>query len=109
VISLVSTRVLRGGLAALCWAAILAGPAAAQAVSDVGQAREVRPPAEAFFRKADLAEAKLSPSGRWMAVTSLVDTGRHALAVLDMSASAKAAVVANFKPKFPRRGRPRRG
>ncbi len=96
-ICLVSTRVLRAGVAALCWAVMIAGPAASQAGSDIGQARPELPSAEAFFRKPDLAEAKLSPSGRWLAVTTLVDTGRHALAVLDLSASATAVVAANFK------------
>ena len=45
----------------------------------------------AFFRNADILDAKLSPSGRWLAVTTSTKTSRVFLAVVDMADGAVKA------------------
>lgn len=56
-----------------------------------------RIPIEAFFRNPDISAAKLSPSGRWIAVAASVRTGRTFLTVLNVDGGPmKATVVANF-------------
>ena len=51
--------------------ALWAGTALAQAVT---QPRQLVP-ADAFYRRPDIEQAALSPSGRWLAMTSSVGSG----------------------------------
>ncbi|WP_088278491.1 prolyl oligopeptidase family serine peptidase [Ideonella sp. A 288] len=79
--------------------ALLAQPAAPAAPPSAPAAAAAEPagavPVEAFFRHPDLAAARLSPSGRRLALTMRVGE-RLALAVLDLDAGAAAKVAARF-------------
>lgn len=71
---------LRAGCALFVAAAagvlVVPRPAVAQAAAPV--------PAEAFFRDAAVQSAQLSPSGRWLAMTTGKNTGRLGLVVFDL-------------------------
>ena len=55
------------------------------------------PPAEVFFKPSDVGEAHLSPSGRWLAVTTrLKGQERLGLAVVDLSPGGKSKQIAQF-------------
>jgi hypothetical protein len=41
------------------------------------------PSVETFFSRSKIAEAQLSPSGKWLAISAGAGTGRRALAVVD--------------------------
>ena len=62
---------------------------------------EARPPAEAFYRHADMDQAALSPSGRKLALTSGLGggagAGRVRLMVFDLESDAPPVQVAGFK------------
>ena len=67
-----------------------------------GAARaEALPPAESFYRNADMDQAALSPSGRKLALTSGLgsgrDNGRVRLMVFDLQSDAPPVQVASFK------------
>ena len=79
---------LRGG--ALLLAALL-GAAPSSAADDPS-----RLPAQTFFRNADISGARLSPSGRWLAISSASTSKRIALAVIDLDAKEQPTIVANF-------------
>ena len=49
-----------------------------------------------FFRNADLQEAKLSPSGHWLAITTAAEAGRVFLAIVDLDGKREAHAVARF-------------
>jgi hypothetical protein len=59
-------------------------------------AQAAPPPAEVFFKDADIVEAVLSPSGRRMALTSAKGTPRIGLVVMDMGPDGKMQRVAQF-------------
>ena len=79
----------------------LARPAAAQApaVAAPGTAaapsRAALPPPELFFGPPALRGARLSPSGRWLAVTVSAGSARNALVVLDLGSQATPGKVIN--------------
>ena len=71
------------------------GAAAAEAKAAPGPAADGLLPVEAFYRHADLRDAKLSPSGRRLAVS--VNRGdRVGLAVFDLQGQAAPLTVAQF-------------
>ena len=53
-------------------------------------------PAAAFFGAPQIQAAALSPSGRWLALTTGAPSGRIALAVFDLQAWKPLAMAANF-------------
>jgi acetyl esterase/lipase len=53
-------------------------------------------PAESFFRNADIKDAKLSPSGRWLAVETGLGSSRIRLVVFDTQVAGPSQQVANF-------------
>lgn len=57
---------------------------------------EKPPPAEFFYRAPDLADAALSPSGRWLAAAALLPTGRMGLLVIDLRERGRLVPVANY-------------
>ena len=72
------------------------GAAAADSNTTPAPAADALLPVEAFYRHADLQEARLSPSGRRLAVS--VDRGqRVALAVIDLQGKAPPVVVAHYR------------
>ena len=71
---------VRGALLALSAAALL-GSAGAQAPTPI--------PAKTFLRHPDIGDARLSPSGRWLAITTASGSTRVLLAVIDLQGSAK--------------------
>jgi dipeptidyl aminopeptidase/acylaminoacyl peptidase len=55
------------------------------------------PPAvEAFFARAKLQSARISPSGKWLAITAAAGTGRLALAVVDTEGKQQPQITASF-------------
>ena len=58
-------------------------------------------PVETFFRPADMEDAALSPSGRWLALTSVGSGARVALFVFDLSEmNRRARSCASPTPTF---------
>lgn len=53
-------------------------------------------PVEAFYRNPDAGSAELSPSGRWLAVTSRMKDRRVGLVVLDLQHKGAGKVVAHY-------------
>ncbi|MBC7942357.1 MAG: hypothetical protein H7Z19_21820, partial [Chitinophagaceae bacterium] len=53
-------------------------------------------PVEMFVRRPDLGAARLSPSGRWLAVLAYVDGQRNGLLVLDLRTQGASKVAARF-------------
>src|SRR5690242_6072274 len=74
-------------------AAALAVPASAQAPA-AAAAPAALPGIETFFRNADVSAMKLSPSGKWLAMTAAAGNGRIALAVADVDGKAPVALAA---------------
>lgn len=56
-----------------------------------------RVPASAFFRPAEMQELQLSPSGRYLALTTSKLDGRRALFVFDLSPGGKPTQAARFE------------
>ncbi|MBI3349317.1 MAG: S9 family peptidase [Burkholderiales bacterium] len=75
------------------WGSVIAGALLAAAFAQT--ARATPPPAEVFFKDADIAEAVLSPNGRQLAVTTARGTKRTGLAVFDL-ATGKPMRTAQF-------------
>lgn len=61
-----------------------------------GAAGEAPLPAETFFRHPALLDVKLSPSGRYLGLTSVQDNRRVGLLVVDLQTKEPAKVVAFF-------------
>ncbi|MGM9481038.1 prolyl oligopeptidase family serine peptidase [Roseateles sp. NT4] len=59
-------------------------------------AQAAPPPAEVFYKDADIAEAVLSPSGKRLAITSAKGVQRIGLVVLELGPNGKLARVAQF-------------
>lgn len=59
------------------------------------------PAVELFFRCPDMPSAKLSPSGRWLAVNVKAADGRFALGMVDVDVDGATppAVVAHFRDR----------
>ncbi|MEO6364419.1 MAG: prolyl oligopeptidase family serine peptidase [Caldimonas sp.] len=55
-----------------------------------------RLPLDAFFNRARLVDARLSPSGQWLAITAAAGTGRVSLAVVDTAGKTPPVVTATF-------------
>jgi len=85
----------------LCLAAVVALLAAllAPAAARAAQA----PPAELFFKPAEIGQVALSPSGRWLAMTSAHATERIALVVFDLHDWGKVSIAAAFNDADIRR------
>lgn len=73
------------------WAGVIAGLLLAAA-----GARAAPPPAEVFYKDADIAEAVLSPSGKRLAITSAKGLARIGLVVMELGAGGKLTRVAQF-------------
>ena len=54
-------------------------------------------PARTFFQNADINAARLSPSGRWLAIATGAKSARVMLAVVDLEGKANPVVVANYE------------
>lgn len=80
-------RIFRGAMIAIAAAALL-GPAGAQTPDLI--------PAKTFVRHPDIGGARLSPSGRWLAIATASASTRVLLAVIDLQGPAKPSVVAHF-------------
>lgn len=59
-------------------------------------AQAAPPPAEVFYKDADIAEAVLSPSGRRLAITTAKGTARAGLAIYDLAPGGRAIRAAQF-------------
>jgi dipeptidyl aminopeptidase/acylaminoacyl peptidase len=79
---------IRRGLRALLAAIALVGATLATAAD--------LPPAELFFKPADIQKAVLSPSGRWLALSTPVAGARIALVVFDLKDWGKVQLAASF-------------
>ncbi len=73
------------------WAGVIAG-----FLLVAGFAQAAPPPAEVFYKDADIAEAVLSPSGKRLAITSAKGAQRIGLVVLELGPGGKLARVAQF-------------
>lgn len=82
--------VWRAGIA-VAFAAWFGGAAHASA-----DAPSAPPPAQSFFRHADINAAELSPSGRWLAITTGANGVRMGLVVVDLEHKVPPAVVGQF-------------
>jgi dipeptidyl aminopeptidase/acylaminoacyl peptidase len=61
------------------------------------QAATSDPPAiEAFFARAKLQAAQISPSGQWLAITAGAATGRQVLAIVDIEGKQAPQMTASF-------------
>lgn len=80
-----------GRLAALLCAAWCGLAAPAKAADEAAVL-----PAEAFFRHPDIGDARLSPSGRHLALTSRMKDRRVGLVVLDLQRKGSGKVVAHY-------------
>ena len=76
----------------------LTGQVRAQAeVAATATARAAAPlPAELFYRQPDIQDARLSPSGRWLALTTQVSKGRTGLVVIDLQTGKPMSAPANY-------------
>lgn len=82
-----------GRLAAAAFCALgVASAAMAQTPEDA--ARSI--PAASFFRDPDIGEAKLSPSGRWLAVKTGIDDKRIRLVTFDLQKGGPSQQAARF-------------
>jgi len=72
------------------WAGVIAGLVLAAA-----SAHAAPPPAEVFFKQADIADVQLSPSGRQVAITTVRGHQRAGLVVFDLG-SGKMSRAAHF-------------
>ncbi|WP_158218245.1 alpha/beta fold hydrolase [Roseateles puraquae] len=82
-----------------CWARRAANAAAIAitlATSLAAPAQAAPPPAELFFKDADIIEAVLSPSGRRLAITSAKGATRVGLVVIDMGPGGQMQRLAQF-------------
>ncbi len=73
------------------WAGVAAG-----LLLSASLAKAAPPPAEVFFKDADIVEAVLSPSGRRLALTSAKGAARVGLVILDLGPDGKMQRVAQF-------------
>ncbi len=73
------------------WAGVIAGFLLATTF-----AQAAPPPAEVFYKDADIAEAVLSPSGKRLAITSAKGVQRIGLVVLELGPGGKLTRVAQF-------------
>jgi len=78
---------LRGVLLALCLGSVAA----------IAQTQRALVPAEAFFQHAEMDELELSPSGRYLALTTSKLDGRRALFVFDLQPGGKPTQAARFQ------------
>ena len=83
-----STTVTSTGPAAATSAASNAPLAAAAAPAQV--------PVQAFFNRPNIESARLSPSGRWLAVSTAVGSSRVGVAVFDLETMKPHALAARF-------------
>jgi dipeptidyl aminopeptidase/acylaminoacyl peptidase len=94
-------RVFLGATAAVVVAAFgLVAPVFSQAPASAGAAASAPaeaalPPPELFFGVPAFRGARLSPSGRWLAVTVSAGSARNSLAVLDLGGPATPGKVIN--------------
>ncbi|MCY4743968.1 prolyl oligopeptidase family serine peptidase [Pelomonas sp. UHG3] len=60
-------------------------------------AQAAPPPAEVFFREPDIVDARLSPSGRWLAITGTLGAERAGLVVFDVINGGQPRRVVQFE------------
>jgi dienelactone hydrolase len=77
-------------------ALVMVAPALAQQPAAAAATAAAPPPPEAFYRRPDIERALLSPSGRWLALTTGTNLRRVALAVFDLREWKLLAVAARF-------------
>ena len=77
-------------------ASCLRAAALALACLGVQLAQAAPPPAEVFYKDADIGEAVLSPTGRRLAVTTAKGTPRMSLVVYDLAPGGRILRVAQF-------------
>lgn len=87
---------LRAALALLAMLVTAASLPAARAQAPAPAAEAAPIAAELFFRLPDIGEARLSPSGSWLAVAAPVGVQRRGLAVLDLEGQTPGRIVAGF-------------
>jgi len=73
-----------------------ATPAQAAAPAAASDASAAPLPAEWFYRQPDVEDARLSPSGRWLALATQVTKGRTGLVVVDLQTGKPVAAPANY-------------
>lgn len=86
----------RGMLVGLTMVAVHATSSAAEPASQAAASRSTVVPVESFFRNPQVAAAKLSPSGRWLALAFSAGEGRNELVVMDTRDRLKITPVAKF-------------
>ncbi|WP_422016303.1 prolyl oligopeptidase family serine peptidase [Roseateles sp.] len=60
------------------------------------QAANAAPPPETFYRKPDVSEALLSPSGRWLAITGAMGAERAGLVIFDVKNGGQPRRIVQF-------------
>lgn len=78
------------------WAAHTAGPLLFALLTAAAPARAAAPPAELFYKDADIKTAMLSPSGRRLAIATSQGTPRISLVVFDLAPGGRIVRVAQF-------------
>jgi acetyl esterase/lipase len=94
-----STHAMRMLALAIACAATGAHAAIAAAASATSAAADGKapPPVSAFFRDNDMDDVQLSPSGRWIAMTTEQGDGHRALLVVDLQGKEQPSVAAAFR------------
>ena len=87
--------VVFAGLCSLA-AGATSGAALAAPATPAAAVAAAPPPAEFFFRSDDIDAVRLSPSGRWLAMSVPMDSGRLGLVVIDLQTAQPLATVANY-------------
>jgi hypothetical protein len=85
----------RAGRVPAVWV-VLALCALAHPVNAGDAADSQLPSIKSFFRNSDVADVRLSPSGKWLAMIVGGDATQNALAVVDVDSKNQPAIVANF-------------
>jgi hypothetical protein len=83
------------GRGLLVWATLSASSVVAAAAGPSGNVAPL-PSIKSFFRNADVADVRLSPSGTWLAMIVGGEKTRKALAVVDVAGQKPPAIVALF-------------
>lgn len=84
-----------GAVLALVW---IMAFASLMAMAGARAAETAAPlPARAFFQNGSILSARLSPSGRWLAIATGAKSARVMLAVVDLQGTTTPAVVAHFE------------
>jgi dipeptidyl aminopeptidase/acylaminoacyl peptidase len=77
-------------------AVVFLAAAAAASAPATAQDTAALPSVQGFFRNADVGAMRLSPSGRWLAMTARARDSRVALAVVDVEGKEPISIAAQF-------------